>query len=79
LRISDAADQLRTAADSLRDARTTLDHGDLDVDADVPEGAPHPEAIVAKIDDQIGELQLSLQELAANVDVIEEVDEDEHD
>lgn len=73
--MSKSAEQLRTAADSLRDARSALDHGDLDVDTDPPEGAPSPEEIVTKIDEQIGGLQLSLQELAANVNVMEEVDE----
>jgi len=72
--MSDAADQLRTTADDLGDARTELAEGDLDVDVDAPEEAPAPEAIVAKIDGQIGELQVALQELAANVDVMEESD-----
>ena len=71
--MSEPADHLRDAADELSDARGELPD-DLDVDA--PDEAPTPEAIVEKIDGQLGELQVALQELAANVDVIEEVDDE---
>jgi len=74
--MSDTAEQLRTAADELHDARAELDEGDLDVDADAADEAPSPEAIVTKIDAQIGELQVALQELAANVDVMEDLDDE---
>jgi hypothetical protein len=72
--MSEPADRLRDAADDLSDARGELPADDLDVDA--PEEAPTPEAIVEKIDGQLGEIQVALQELAANVDVMEEVDDE---
>jgi len=71
--MSEPADRLRDAADDLSDARGELPADDLDVDA--PEEAPTPEAIIEKIDGQLGELQIALQELAANVDVMEETDD----
>ncbi|GAB7010445.1 hypothetical protein [Halorubrum trueperi] len=71
--MSEPGDRLRAAADELGDARDELPVDDLDVE--VPDGAPAPEAIVEKIDGQLGTLQVTLQELAANVDVMEEVDE----
>ncbi|MYL15660.1 hypothetical protein GLW36_03220 [Halorubrum terrestre] len=75
--MNEPADRLRDAADQVNDARGELPVDDLNVDA--PDKAPAPEAIVEKIDGQLGELQLALQELAANVEVIEEIDEDERD
>ena len=72
--MSEPADRLRDAADELSDARGELPADVLDVDA--PDEAPTPEAIVEKIDGQLGELQVALQELAANVDVMEEVDDE---
>ncbi|WP_434521305.1 hypothetical protein [Halorubrum sp. AS12] len=75
--MSEPADRLRSAADELGDARSELPVDDLDVE--VPDEAPAPEAIVEKIDGQLGELQVALQELAANVDVMEEIEADERD
>ncbi|RLM60164.1 hypothetical protein [Halorubrum sp. Atlit-26R] len=71
--MSEPADRLRDAADQVSDARGELPVDDLDVDA--PDEAPTPEAIVEKIDGQLGELQVALQELAANVDVMEDIDD----
>lgn len=72
--MSDPADQLRAAADDLGAAHDMIEEADFDVGWDTPDEAPTPEAIAEKIDGQIGELQVALQELAANVDVMEEID-----
>ena len=74
--MSDSADQLRAAADGLGDTRDVIEEADFDVGWETPDEAPTPEAIVEKIDGQLGELQVALQELAANVDVIEDLDDE---
>lgn len=66
--MSDAGDALRSAADSLEDARTDLEYGDLD--------APlrEIEAIASQHDDILGDLTETLREVGVTADTAAEAD-----
>jgi len=64
-----ASSKIRAAADMLDEVRADLNYGDLDIDdAEI-------EAVVARIDGQIGELQRTLREVSVLAE-LHEGDED---
>lgn len=71
--MSDASAQLRAAADCIDDARTDLEYGDLDVDA---EDTEEIEAIVEEVDGVLGDLIGTVRQTALLAEV-EEADPDE--
>ena len=61
--------QLRAAADSLDDARTDTEYGDIDMPSDELQG------IVEEIDEQIGELESTLRKVALIAESKDEADD----
>ncbi len=67
----DASDHLRAATDGLDDARTELRRAQEAADSE------EATALAERIDETLAELDLTLQEMAATVDVVEEVQDDD--